>query len=348
MLNLKQLFHIAPAANDHHPAIRCALGVGVPLLILLAIGRVDLSIYAVLGAFTGVYGRGEAHRPRLWQQTRAGGIILLAVFAGVLTSQFHFRPEAIVLGAALVAGLGYVASSVGKLRPEGSLFFVFAYSAIAFMARPAPFWPAVMTGALSIAFSIGVGVVGWLRPSHRTPWASKPVTEVSAEERRDIDTEAFIHVAAVIISGTVALAVGLGHGYWAMIAAVVPLVGATAVHRVRRGMQRILGTMGGLVIAGVLLSLPLLDWQRLAAIIVLQFFVELLITRNYALGHLFVTPLALLMTEAFHPTAAWVLVRDRGIETLIGAAVGIALAVVVHRLTERQGTESAPVAGREG
>jgi hypothetical protein len=335
---LKQLFHVAPAGNDHHPAIRCAFGVGMPLLFLLAIGRADLSLFAVLGAFTGVYGRGEPHRPRLQQQVRAGGLILSAVVAGTLTSQFHLRLEAIVVGAALVAGLGFAASSLWKLRPQGSLFFIFGFSAIAFMTSPAPFWPAVLTAALSVVFSIGAGVVGWLLPGHTTPWSAKEVPPLSEAERRDVSTDAFIHVAAVIISGTVALAVGLGHSYWAMIAAVVPLIGTTAAGRVRRGLQRILGTIGGLVIAGILLSLPLGAWQRVLVVIALQFLVELLIVRNYALGQLFVTPLALLMTEAANPTTAWVLMRDRGVETLIGAAIGIGLVVIVHRLTERPAT----------
>ena len=52
------------------------------------------------------------------------------------------------------------------------------------------------------------------------------------------------------LAGTLATLVGavagFGHNYWAMVAAVVPLVGHTTRHRVGRGVQRIIGTVLGL------------------------------------------------------------------------------------------------------
>lgn len=332
---LTDIFRVGPSHNDHHPAIRCAIGVGVPLLVLLAIGRTDLSLFAALGAFTGVYGRGEPHRQRLAQQAPAAVLLLIAIFAAALTSHAAPGPEAIVEATALVAGAGYIATSLLRLQPAGSLFFVFAYSAVSFMSHPAPIGQVMLTAGLTALFSIVVGVAGRLLPSHRTPWTLQPKAPVSAEESREIFTEAWMHVVSVIVAGFIALAVGFGHGYWAMIASTAPLVGATAAHRVARGLHRILGTCGGLVITGFLLSFPMLAWQRVTVVIVLQFFVELFIVRNYSLAHLFITPLALIMTEVVRPTSPWLLIRDRGIETLIGAAIGMLLVVAVYQIGRR-------------
>jgi hypothetical protein len=331
-VHVRDFFRLAPSQNDHHPAIRCAIGVGVPLLVLLAIGRADLSIFAVLGAFTGVYGRGLTHRPRFSQQWRAGALLLVTVIAGTIASRFALAPEMIVEFAAIVAALGSISTSLTRLKPAGSLFFVFAFSAIAFMPTPAPFWQAGATAAASVLLSLLVGVSGRLLPGHWTPWVPSPAAPLSAAERGDAYAESLLHFASVAIAGTIAVQVGFGHSYWAMIAATVPLVGASAAHRMGRGLQRMLGTAGGLVIAGILLSLPLLGWQIVLVVLVLQFFVELFVTRHYALAQLFVTPLALLMTEAAHPAAPWTLMRDRGVETVIGAVVGMILVVALHRI----------------
>lgn len=57
------------AANkDHHPALRCAVGVFVPLFMLVLLGRLDLAIFASFGAFTGIYGRREPHGIRFAQR----------------------------------------------------------------------------------------------------------------------------------------------------------------------------------------------------------------------------------------------------------------------------------------
>ncbi|WCZ38533.1 hypothetical protein [Corynebacterium jeddahense] len=66
------LFRMGPAQRDHIPAFRTALGVAIPMFTLLALGRLDLAIYANFGAFTGVYGRHATRGNRLKYQALAG------------------------------------------------------------------------------------------------------------------------------------------------------------------------------------------------------------------------------------------------------------------------------------
>ena len=112
-----------------------------------------------------------------------------------------------------------------------------------------------------------------------------------------------------------------------VVAAVVPLVGRTTRHRVARGIQRIIGTVLGLILlAGVLLLNPA-PWQTVLVIAVCQFGAEMFIARQYVLAQVFVTPLALSSTLLAAPAVPEVLLRDRIVETVIGAAVGIAVVV---------------------
>jgi len=338
--HVRDFFHIAPSNADHRPAIRIAIGVGVPLLTLLAIGRVDLSIFAVLGAFTGVFGREEHHRGRFAQQWRASVLLLLAVTAGILTSRISPPQAVVVVFTAAVAGLGFVASSAGRLKPAGSFFYVFAYSAVAFMPSVTMPWQSLATSGASALMCLLLGVTGRTLPGHSTPWDRESRPPLSGPEHEAARSEAWLHVGAVTLAGVVALLAGFGHSYWAMIAATVPLVGATMANRVPRGLQRILGTAGGLVIAGVLLGLPLLSWEFILIALGLQFCLELFVTHNYALAQVFVTPLALIMTEVANPANPWLLVRDRGIETVIGASVGIALVMISSAVATKRATRA--------
>jgi hypothetical protein len=67
------------------------------------------------------------------------------------------------------------------------------------------------------------------------------------------------------------------------------------------------------------------------------------IARQYVLAQVFVTPLALSATLLAAPTAPEVLLRDRIVETVIGAAVGIAVVVAPaawRRVRARSGAQS--------
>ena len=136
---------------------------------------------------------------------------------------------------------------------------------------------------------------------------------------------------------------GVGHNYWAMVAAVVPLVGHTTRHRVSRGLQRIAGTALGLVLlAGILLLQPN-PWQTVLVIAACQFGAEMFIARQYMLAQVFVTPLALTSTLLVAPVPPGILLRDRIVETIIGAAVGIAVVLAPgawRRIRGRRGART--------
>ena len=70
-------------AGAHRPALRCAVSMGVPLLAVWELGRVDLALFAAVGAFTAVFGRAE----RGWQRLRVqAGVGLMLVASVVLPS----------------------------------------------------------------------------------------------------------------------------------------------------------------------------------------------------------------------------------------------------------------------
>ncbi len=327
---LRDLIHLSPPNRDHHPALRCAIGISVPLLVVLLLGRLDLAIFATFGAFAGIYGRNEPHRRRLTTQVRGGGLMFAFILAGALAASSDVGPWSLVLLTSAVAGLGTFVAGLFRLRPVGSLFHIFAFAGIASLPGQPPLGQALLTSLATVAFALLLGQAGNLWPTHRTGWTTEPLMPLSAHHRRALIRESVLYVVAAGLAGTAATTLGIGHTYWAMVAAVVPLVGQTARARATRGLQRILGTFAGLLLTAMILLPGLSGWQLIPVIALSQFAVELFVLRQYALAQVFITPLALVSMQLAHPTDPGTLLVDRALETTIGACVGIALVLSLH------------------
>jgi uncharacterized membrane protein YccC len=140
---------------------------------------------------------------------------------------------------------------------------------------------------------------------------------------------------AAPIAGFVAALVGAGHVYWAMAAAVLVLhMGVDRTATLRRGTERLVGTWIGLALAAAILIVhPQGPWLALV-VAALQFVIEVLVTRNYTLASVFITAAAMTVSTASHRVDVGPIVVDRGVDTLIGCAVGVLVYLVTARRQE--------------
>ena len=140
---------------------------------------------------------------------------------------------------------------------------------------------------------------------------------------------------AVPVAGFIASGLGIEHAYWAMSAAVLILhQGLDWLRTLERGIQRLLGTWAGLVLAAVILALHPQGLWLVLTVAVLQFTIEMFVVRNYALAVVFITPAALtIATGGLAVGDVGDLLLARGLDTLIGFVV----AVAVYLLTARRG-----------
>ncbi|MFJ6542740.1 FUSC family protein [Streptomyces sp. NPDC091385] len=132
-----------------------------------------------------------------------------------------------------------------------------------------------------------------------------------------------------LVAGGVAVGLGLGHGYWAAISAAAVLHAVNVRTTMQRAVQRTLGTAIGLLIAlGVLAGHPAPALLALV-VVILEFLLEYMVVRNYGLGVVFLTPLALLLSDLADPTTPERLVYDRGLGSLLGIVVGLVCSLLV-------------------
>lgn len=326
------VIRIGPHGGAHRVAARAALSVGVPLLVLLLIGRLDLSVYASFGAFAALYGRLDPPRRRVRMQATAGGILVLSMLLGTLLSALSAPPVVSVVVVAVLAAAVTLFAYRAQWHPPGALFTVFAAGACAsFPATAATFGLVLLVGVSSVLWSLLVTTAfvlarrgSWRRPSRQAP----PIGPVAWEMTATVGVAALLAgVAGTLLIGT--------HWYWAMVGAVAAVGGAHVTARLIRGTQRLVGTLVGVLIAAGLLALHLPPWAILVVAVLMQVGAELFVGRNYGIAMVFITPLALLMISLASPATPGMLLRDRVLETVIGVAVGTVVAIVSAALRRR-------------
>ena len=139
------------------------------------------------------------------------------------------------------------------------------------------------------------------------------------------------------LAGYASLALGVGRPYWALVTA-ASLYQANITLTWGRGVQRVVGNLAGVLVFAAVA--PLAHAHPAALVLcclALNFGAEALIARNYWLGSVCVTPMALLITEFAQAQHSGELITERIVDTLVGALVGLVAAAVVtnRRATDR-------------
>ncbi|MHA5048230.1 FUSC family protein [Streptomyces sp. SD15] len=131
------------------------------------------------------------------------------------------------------------------------------------------------------------------------------------------------------LAGYASLALGVGRPYWALVTA-ASLYQANVTLTWSRGVQRVVGNLVGVLVFAAIAPLAHLSQVALVLFcLAFNFGAEALIGRNYWLGSICVTPMALLITEFARSQQPGELMTDRVVDTLVGALVGFVAAIAV-------------------
>ncbi|MPZ30416.1 MAG: hypothetical protein GEV13_05365 [Rhodospirillales bacterium] len=312
--------------QDVEAAIRTSLAVGVPLLALEAVGRLDLAIYASFGALASLYGNGEPWRLRLQTQIVAGIGLLATIAAGVASSAAQGPTWLLgVLLAAIVLATGTLGATM-RWIPRGDFFFVLVLMVLA--AIPAN-WDrlplALVVGAGSVALSVLLAALTG-RDTRDARLGSVRLRRRLTEGYAALDGPQHIVLIVAAMLGTVAswllaLALGVGHPFWAplAVAAVIPALASPDVWR--RTLHLVLGTLAGVAFSAILFSFDPGHLALIAIIVACQAAAELVVARNFGVALLFLSPLAIGMSNISRGLPWQPLLVDRLTEAAIGAAV---------------------------
>ncbi|MFP3466224.1 FUSC family protein [Leifsonia sp. SIMBA_070] len=343
----------APASGPRNleVGLRAAFAVAVPLFLLFAVGRLDLTAYATFGAFTALYGRNEPYRVRVRTLTVAALALLVSISLGVALAVAGEPLPLVALALVLVVGGGTLFVTVFQMVPPQALFFVFALLVCAAVPTPAAdAFPRIGLAAAAAAFAWLLTMSGWAirripgvdrgllaRSGLVTELRRRPQTDLAALRDPRVWLTVAQNVVGVLVAGGIALAFGFGHAYWAVVSLVAVIPPARAAHSISRSLHRIVGTIVGVAVTAVLLVWSPPSIVVICVIVVCQFFAEILVARHYGAALVFITPLALSVSHLASPTPLSTLVVDRVLETILGAGIGIALVLLARAVERKRG-----------
>lgn len=333
--------------TDHPPSLRNSAVAGTQVAIAAFVVAAALHFspwshvlgFASMGALAALFGR-AASVPQRRRIVPLAGLLLVGPVTLLSWLSWHgLEPWALLLALSILSGLLASIAHRLQLRAPGAVIFIFAAStALQPLDSLTLLWQRSAAMALGVAAAVLLcRLTDHLRVVATTPQpAMLPSQKPSPTPSPGYAARQSLRVAfCAAVSAGIAHAAGWSHPAWAAIGAVAVLQGAHLPGTVHRAWQRTLGTVVGAAIAWALLTASPSLWTLLLAVAVLQISTEMSMGVNYALGQVFVTPMALLMTALAMPGEATDMAISRIFDTALGAGVGTVLAWAFSTLDER-------------
>jgi hypothetical protein len=332
------LFAFAPSRGPRWPlALQAAIGIAAPIAVMTLAGHAPLGYVAASGAFTVLYAGSAPVVDRARVLPIVAGALLASAFLGMLVAG---NTLVVSIGVVVVATVSAALAFGFRLGPPGPLFFVLVYGLSAHVVASGAIPPLVYLAALAggCLFSYLVALTPLALPRIRRIGA-RPLREILPGPAWNADSRMLL--LRVVIVSLVGVLLGLvvdpDRTYW-IVGSAVAVIGGAAARRAafQRGLHRMLGTVVG---AGLYIVLALLHpagiWLALL-LGLLQFSIELVVVRHYALALVFITPLVLLLTGAATGSIGSLDVAgERIVDTIVGAVLGAASGVLHPRAASR-------------
>lgn len=317
---VRRMLVLNPSLRPWHFPLVAGLCTGLPVLLGAWLGRLDLGVLGSLGGMVILY---------LPQATVAYRLVTLVVCGFGFATSFTLAAlaggpswvSALVLG--LVTMLINLVCRFYSVAPPGRFFFVMIASLASTASLDLALLPEkvgvmVMGSMLACLLVFGYSLLlpappGGREPHHPADW-----------HLRRLWLESLLIGALVGGSFLLALLLGLDNPYWVPISCAAVLQGNSVSMLIQRKLHRILGTAVGLVLAWLLFSLPPDPWLLATLVILLNFAIETLVTRNYGLAVVFITPLTVLLAGMLqHGAPPEQLVLARMVDILLGSLCGL-------------------------
>lgn len=325
-------------------AVRAATSIGLPFAVLTLFGYEAIGLQMATGSFLSLYSTHLRAGERARVLPFVGIFLLLCAGLGVLVA-----PSIVwlLIGLVVISAVASALTFAFRLGAPGPVFLVLMYGlagSITGVGGPASgatagvrhndpgIYLLALTGG--VVFSYLVACVPLLRRSERAR-PTRPLREVLPGPWLGPGERLLtIRITIAALLGTVITTAFFDphRAYWT-VSASIAVVGLSAVrsYSIGRGLHRTVGTLLGAGLYLVIAPLGTNPFVLVLMLALLQFSIEFVVVRNYAIALVFITPLVLLLTGAALVGADHVATAsERVIDTAIGSAIAIATAVL-HR-----------------
>lgn len=322
---LKKIIGINKSQTSWKLPFASMISVGVPLLIGAYYNHLNYALISSMGSLVFMYFPKKNLMRNLSFLFCISFAFLLCFFMGFVANQIsHFIPLIIMITCILVSS----SCSYFKLQPPGSFLFIMIFSISAFMPTSLIKLPNILgfifLGTLMACFVAFIYSI--LNPVKKEYEIFQP--EVSFDK---IILNPFIIGFFVGLSIFVAQNIGLQRPYWAGITT-FSIMQALSYHIVlSRHIQNLVGTILGICLSIFILPLSENMWVLSFVIMGIIFISQFLISRNYTLAIIFLTPMSIFLAEigSFHIGEADIII-SRFLDTFLGGIIALTGSLVFN------------------
>lgn len=321
---IQGLFTLKKTDRDWRIPILAALCIGIPLLVGYYFNNVKWGLQASLAGLVILY------IPTVNHLVNQMAIMLICSFGFLISFMvglvFSFHPLVSALLFGVFSALVHWLNLYFKTKPPGSFFFIMLASMASGLPHNMHQIPekiglvalgTMLACVLALLFGLLAKFKVVLPNSNRASKTFEP----------NLNTY-FVQASLVGIFMFLSMVVGflfhLPNPYWIPISCLAVMQGVSLYHIWQRVFHRILGTFVGLVGCWIIVSVVHHPLYICFIIILLQFIIEVLIVRHYALAVVFITPMTILLAEAGNPIIQNpdLLFSARLVDIAIGSLIG--------------------------
>ncbi len=330
---LNDFFRINQHARPWHLPVMTGLCAMIPALIGSFYDAFSLGIIGCLGTMVFIYMPQADLLKRLFTLLMVATGFQIAYYLSATASETLLGAT---LALFLVTGIMTLVVRMLSVPLPGRFFFVLVATTATIQAPTLP--PVeermLILGLGSLTSMVGMLIYHFLVPITPTPSQPKLPPNQSADDPWSATlSDALCSAVFVALTFYIATELELLKPYWATIACAAILQGNSLLQMWQRQAQRIVGTAVGLGLAWILFSFHPSTLVLALAIGVLNFAIQSLVVRNYALALIFITPMTLIFSEATSlQTELSTLMEARFMETVFGSLMGFIGGWVLHRL----------------
>ena len=317
---IKLLFQLKKTERLWHVPVLASLCVGLPLLAGYMLGHLEYGIVSCLGGLVILYlpPTNFQHRRNTMLFSALG--FILSYSLGLM---FSFDP---ILSSFMMAVFAFFvnwATNVFKLGPPGNFFFIM----IAAMASCQPFNLEAIPVKVSL-LALGVlfaCTLALLYSLYMTAKYKDKLQSVLPQKKNTIIISESLTIGAFTgISLFVPHLLDFHNPYWVPISSLAIMQGVSSTHVWQRSFHRMLGTIVGLGLTWLLLEFNMQPLSVCISILVLQFIIEMLIVRHYALACIFITPLTIFLADigSLFTEDPNLLISARFTDIVVGSLIG--------------------------
>ena len=326
-----ELVHLLTVHKSDRPwqmPFAAALSSGLPIAIGAYFDHMSYGLISSLGGIAFLYLPATPPHHRMITLMACSFGLAACYTLGILS---QFVTPLMVPILAFIAIMVTMVCRFYQIGPPGSLFFIMAaaigaYSPVDFLQVPLHVGLLIMgsllAGLIALFYSILI-----LRRQAPQPVVPLPQASFDAVVFEPVVIGAFIGISLAFSQ-----VLDLPRPYWVPVSCLAVIQGMSLRAVWNRQVQRVAGTIFGLLISWGLLALPLDSWSIFVMMTVLVFMIETMVTRHYGVAVIFITPLAIFLADAssFGHSSSAALIHARFIDTILGCFVGLMGGICLH------------------